>query len=156
MLKIAIITVSDRAYKGEYKDLCGPLIKEIIRDSKIDTAPSLTVVPDEGEEIKAAIMNKLDCDYIITTGGTGISPRDITPDITRDICDREIPGICEWLRAQSLKQTPFAVFSRGFAGVKNKTIIINFPGSVNGARFYIKLVLPILKHGKEMLSGKSH
>ena len=156
MLKIAVITVSDRAYKGEYEDLSGPKIKEIIDNSNIDAEVSLFIVPDEKEKIKELVEKKIGVDYIITTGGTGISSRDVTPEVTESICTRELPGISEMLRIESYKETKNAVFSRAFSGVKENTIIINFPGSVKAVAFCTKLVIPVLEHGIKMLYGGKH
>ncbi len=156
MLEVAVITVSDRAYKGEYKDLSGPKIKQMIEQSGIEAEVSLSLVPDEKEALKKALIENLDKDYILTTGGTGISPRDITPDVTREVCDKEVPGISEYLRQESLKETKFAVLSRGFTGVKDKTIIINLPGSVKAVTLCTKLLIPVLEHGKKMIRGGKH
>jgi molybdopterin adenylyltransferase len=158
MLKIAVITVSDRAYRGEYEDLSGPKIKEIIEESPLKAALSLTVVPDEAAAIKQALEEKIagDADYIFTTGGTGISPRDITPEVTAGVCDRELPGISELLRRESYRETPFAVLSRGFCGLKDRTIIVNFPGSVKAVTLCTRLLLPILEHGVKMIRGGKH
>lgn len=156
MLKIAVITVSDRAFKGEYEDLSGPRIKEIIAASELETEVSLTVVPDEREQIKKAIADNIGKDYIFTTGGTGISPRDITPDITGEVCEKELPGIAEMLRRESYKETKNAVFSRGISGVIDKTIIVNLPGSVKAVTLCTKLMLPIMKHGIKMLHDGKH
>jgi molybdopterin adenylyltransferase len=156
MLEIAVITVSDRAYNKEYKDLSGPQIKQMIEESGIEAEVSLSVVPDERKAIKEALMANSDKDYILTTGGTGISPRDITPDVTREVCDKEVPGISEFLRQESLKETPYAVFSRGFSGIKDKTMIINFPGSIKAVTLCTRLLLPILEHGKKMILGGKH
>ena len=156
MLKAAVITVSDRAYKGIYKDKSGPEIKSILEDSKLDISVALSIVPDENKKIHDVICASLNNDFIITTGGTGISPRDITPEVTSSICDREIPGLSCYLRNESIKETLFAVFSRGFCGVKGKTIIVNFPGSVKAAAFYTKLMIPLMLHGNKMLSGEGH
>lgn len=156
MLEIAVITVSDRAFSGEYEDLSGPKIDEILKNSDLKTRVSITVVPDEKKAIKKAIMEKIGADYIFTTGGTGISSRDITPDVTREICDFELPGISELLRRESYKETRFAVFSRGFCGVKGKTIIVNFPGSVKAVALCTRLLLPVLEHGIHMLEGGKH
>jgi len=156
MLEIAVITVSDRAYKGEYRDLSGPQIKKMIEESGIAADVSLRVVPDEREAIKEALMANLDKDYILTTGGTGISPRDITPDVTREVCDKEVPGISEHLRQESLKETRYAVFSRGFSGIKDKTMIINLPGSVKAAALCTRLLIQVLEHGKKMILGGKH
>ncbi|MCU0284985.1 MAG: MogA/MoaB family molybdenum cofactor biosynthesis protein [Acidobacteria bacterium] len=156
MLEIAVITISDRAFRGEYRDLSGPTIVELINESHIEAEVSLTIVPDEKVQIEKAIQQNIGKDYIFTNGGTGISPRDLTPEITRSICDKELPGISEMLRRESFKETPFAIFSRGYAGLKNNTIIINFPGSVKAVTLCTKLLLPVLAHGKEMLQGGKH
>ena len=156
MLEITVITVSDRAFKGEYKDLSGPQVKKIVEESGIEAKVSLIVVPDERKAIKEALMANIDKDYILMTGGTGISPRDITPDVTREVCDKEVPGISEYLRQESLKETKCAVFSRGFSGIKEKTIIINLPGSVKAVTLCTKLLLPVLEHGKKMILGGKH
>ncbi len=156
MLKIAVITASDRAYSGEYPDRSGPKIKEIIEKSGIEVEVNLTVVPDEKGILKKEIEWNLDKDYIITTGGTGISKRDITPEVTKSVCDIELPGIAEMLRAESYKETKFAVFSRGTAGIRKKTIIINFPGSVKAVTLCAKLIVPILEHGIKMMNDGKH
>ena len=156
MLKIAVITVSDRAFSGEYEDLTGPKIKEILTTADLAAEVSLIVVPDEKDQIKQAIESNIGKDYIFTTGGTGISSRDITPEITGEICEKELPGISEMLRRESYKETKNAVLSRGFSGVKDETIIVNFPGSVKAVTLCTNLVLPILKHGIKMLHGGKH
>lgn len=156
MLKIAVITASDRSYSGEYEDRSGPKIKEIIDGSDVKAIVSVTVVPDEKALLKKEIEWNLDKDYIITTGGTGISRRDITPEVTRSLCEMELPGIAEMLRAESYKETKYSVFSRGTAGIIKKTIIINFPGSVKAVTLCTKLILPILEHGISMLQGGKH
>lgn len=156
MLEIAVITISDRAFRGEYQDLSGPTIVEIINESDIKAEVTLTIVPDDKVQIKKAILHNIGKDYIFTNGGTGISPRDVTPEVTKTICDKELPGICEMLRLESYKETPFAVFSRCFAGIKNDTIIVNFPGSVKAVTLCTKLMLPLLEHGKEMILGFKH
>ena len=156
MLKIAVITVSDRAFSGEYEDLSGPKIKEILSAADPAAEVSLTVVPDEKDKIKQAIEDNIGKDYIFTTGGTGISSRDITPEVTGGICEKELPGISEMLRRESYKETKNAVLSRGFSGIKDKTIIVNFPGSVKAVTLCTNLLLPILKHGIKMLHGGKH
>jgi molybdopterin adenylyltransferase len=156
MLTVAVITVSDRASHGEYADLSGPRIREILQQKLTDADISLAVVPDEPEAIAAAIMRNLDCDYILTCGGTGLSMRDITPETCARLCDREVPGISEWLRRESEKETPHAVFSRGFSGMKGRTIIVNFPGSLRGAEFYATLMAGVMAHGRDMARGGGH
>lgn len=156
MLEVAVITVSDRAHKGEYKDLSGPKIKQIIEESEVRAEVSLILVPDEKKAIRETLVESLDKDYILTTGGTGISPRDITPDVTREVCDKEVPGISEYLRQESFKETRYGVFSRGFSGIKGQTMIINFPGSVKAVTLCTQLLLPVLEHGKKMIRGGKH
>lgn len=156
MLEVAVITVSDRAFRGEYRDISGPTIVDMITESPIEANVTLTVAPDDRDQIRTAILQNIGKDYIITTGGTGISPRDVTPDITRDICDLEVPGIAEMLRSESYKKNKNAVFSRGFSGLKGNTLIINFPGSVEAVKLCTKLILPLLEHGKKMIQGGKH
>ena len=155
-MKIAVITVSDRASKGEYEDLSGPEIVKIIKDAFPETVFKILVVPDEPDLLRKALQSCLDCHWIITTGGTGISPRDITPEVTGEFCDLLLPGIAETLRAESLKETPQAMLSRGTAGLKDNTLIVNFPGSRKGAAFCAKVLLPILEHGIAMRLGAGH
>jgi molybdenum cofactor synthesis domain-containing protein len=156
MLEVAVITVSDRAFRGEYQDISGPTIVDIITESSIDANVSLTIVPDDKAQIRTAVLQNIGKDYIITTGGTGISSGDITPDVTREICDKSLPGVAEMLRLESYKQTRNAVFSRGYCGIRDGTIIINFPGSVEAATLCTQLMLPIMEHGKKMLHGGKH
>jgi molybdenum cofactor synthesis domain-containing protein len=156
VLKIAVITVSDRAFKGEYEDFSGPKIKEILLAGEVEAHITLTIVPDEKDQLKQAIASHIGKDYIFTTGGTGISPRDITPEVTEEICEKELPGIAEMLRWESYKETKNAVLSRGFSGIKENTIIVNFPGSVKAVTLCTKLMLPILTHGVKMLCGGKH
>lgn len=158
VLRIAVVTVSDRAYRGEYEDLSGPKIKEIIEESELAAEVRVLVVPDEVEMIRDALLEKVSegFDYILTTGGTGVSPRDVTPEVTAQVCDRELPGIAEMLRRESYTETPFAMLSRGYSGVKGQTIIVNFPGSVKAVTLCARLLLPIMPHGVKMLRGESH
>lgn len=156
MLEVAVITVSDRAYRGEYEDLSGPKIKQLLQESDLSVNLTLAVVPDERDAIHDEIIKNLDKDYIFTTGGTGLSARDITPDVTREICEKELPGISEFLRRESCKETPYAVLSRAFSGMKGKTLIVNFPGSVKAAALCINLILPIMEHAKKMIEGGKH
>jgi molybdopterin adenylyltransferase len=156
MLKIAVITISDRAARGEYADLSGPRIREILEQRLPGAEVAVTVVPDEAGAISAAIRDNLDRDYILTCGGTGLSPRDITPETCARICDRDVPGISEWLRRESLQETPHAVFSRAYSGMKGNTIIVNFPGSLRGAELCAGLLASVMAHGRDMVRGGGH
>lgn len=155
-MKVAVITISDRASKGIYEDLSGPEIEKLLLEAYPDMEIVRALVPDEKQAIRSALERHLGSDYILTTGGTGISPRDVTPEVTEEFCDRELPGIAEALRAESYKETKNAMFSRGFAGVKDSTIIVNFPGSVKAVRLCTQVLLPVLPHGPKMLRGEGH
>lgn len=156
MLVVKVITISDRAFRGEYQDLSGPRIKEIIESSELEAEVSLQIVPDEKIAIRKALCESMEQDYIITTGGTGLSPKDISPEVTEEFCEKEIPGISELLRRESYKETKNAALSRGFCGLKGRTIIVNFPGSVKAVTLCTQLILPIMEHGKKMILGGKH
>jgi len=156
MLKVAVITVSDRAFRGQYADLSGPRIREILEQRLPGADISLTLVPDEAAALSQAITSNLDRDYILTCGGTGLSPRDITPETCARLCDRDIPGLSEWLRRESQKETPHAVFSRAYSGMKGRTLIVNFPGSLRGAELCATLMSGVMAHGRDMVLGGGH
>jgi molybdopterin adenylyltransferase len=156
MLKVAVLTISDRAARGEYADLSGPRIREILLQRLPGADIVQAVVADEREAIRSELVKNLGADYILTTGGTGLSPRDITPEVCAEICDRDLPGISEWLRHESLRETPHAVFSRAYSGQKGKTIIVNFPGSLRGAELCATLMAGIMQHGHDMAHGCGH
>jgi molybdopterin adenylyltransferase len=155
-MKVLVLTVSDRASKGVYEDLSGPAIEKILLEHFPDISIRRMIVPDEPKEIRKVLESALSEDYIITTGGTGLSPRDITPEVTTDFCEKMLPGIAEILRMESYRQTPNAMLSRGVAGIRNKTIIINLPGSVKAVQFCMGILIKILPHALEMLEGKPH
>lgn len=156
MLKVAVITVSDRAWRGEYADRSGPRIREVLERELPGIDVSLQVVPDEAGAITEALRRSGGRDYIITSGGTGLSPRDVTPEACARWCDREVPGISEWLRRESEKETPHAVFSRAYSGMKGSTMIVNFPGSLRGAELCARLLATVMKHGRDMAHGGDH
>jgi molybdenum cofactor synthesis domain-containing protein len=156
MLRIAVITVSDRAARGEYADRSGPRICEILRQRLPGADVSLSLVADEAEAIAGEIGRHLDRDYVITCGGSGLSPRDITPETCARLCDRDVPGISEWLRRESLQQTPHAVFSRAYSGMKGRTLIVNFPGSLRAAELCATLLAGVMEHGRQMAHGGDH
>lgn len=155
-VRALIVTVSDRASRGVYEDLSGPAVEHVLRERIDAVEVERKVVPDSREEILAALEYGLQFDAVITTGGTGIGPRDITPDITVEFCDKMIPGIAEILRNESYRETPSAMLSRGVAGVKGHTIVVNVPGSIKGARFCAEHLSPVLCHAMRMLAGGDH
>jgi molybdenum cofactor synthesis domain-containing protein len=153
MITVAVLTLSDKGSKGKRKDESGPLIEKIIK--KIDgKVVYYTVLPDEKIIIKKKLLslcNKVD--LILTTGGTGLSPRDVTPEATLDVIMREVPGIAEAIRQKGLKKTPHAMLSRAVAGIRGKTLIINLPGSPAGAKESLEAILPALPHAIEKIKG---
>ncbi len=155
-MKVLVLTISDRAYQGVYRDLSGPAVEEVLRAEIPAVKVQRKIVPDEREMILEAYAEGLDTDAVITTGGTGLSRRDITPEVTGEFCDRMIPGIAEYLRNRSLEETLNAVLSRGAAGVKHRTLIVNLPGSEKGARFCAKVLAPVLSHAHRMIMGEGH
>jgi molybdopterin adenylyltransferase len=155
-MKVAVITISDRASRGEYADLSGPEIEKAVLSLDAAAEVSRKVVPDEEQEIREALEEAAAADFILTTGGTGISPRDVTPEVTMRFCDKELPGIAEMLRAQSWLQTPAAVLSRGYAGLHGRSVVVNFPGSVNAVRLCMKVLGPVMEHAMRMLGGAGH
>ena len=156
MLKFGILTVSDRCSRGEAEDRSGPAIEEIV--SPLGEVTAYRVVPDEKEEIGAALIEFADvlgCDFVFTTGGTGFAPRDVTPEATKAVIEKDVPGIPEAIRAESLKITPKAMLSRAVAGIRGKTLIVNLPGSPKAVRESLGVALPVLEHAKETLSGET-
>ena len=153
---IAVVTVSDRASQGIYADRSGPAIEEALAAAMPGSTFEREIVSDERLAILAALMRHPDAEWILTTGGTGPSPRDVTPEATRDFCDRILPGLAEHLRARSLEETPMAVFSRGEAGMRGRQFVVNFPGSEKAARFCAAALAPLLAHGSAMARGEGH
>ncbi len=155
-MKAAVITISDRASKGIYEDKSGPEIVSILKESVPECEVETLIIPDEREEILSAFKHFSRYDFIFTTGGTGIGPRDFTPEVTQDYCDKELPGISETIRAFSYKETQSAMLSRGYSGMKGNTIIVNFPGSVKAVQLCTKVVGPVMKHAVKMIKGEGH
>lgn len=155
-MKIAVITVSDRASAGVYADRSGPAIEDVLRRALPGVELERRLVPDDRARIAEALSSCGSADWIITTGGTGPAPRDLTPEVSREWCDREMPGIADYLRAKSLEETPNAVFSRGYAGMRGAQYVVNFPGSEKAARFCASLLAPLLEHGLAMARGEGH
>jgi molybdopterin adenylyltransferase len=155
-VKVNVITISDRASRGEYEDLSGPEIEKLLREGYPGVEVMRTIVPDEADRIREALEAAQTADFVLTTGGTGISPRDLTPQVTREFCESELPGISEALRAASLRETSSAMLSRGFAGMRGKTIVVNFPGSVKAVRLCTSLIIPVMEHALRMILGEGH
>lgn len=155
-MKVAILTISDKGSRGERADTSGPAIKEMLEPLAAEIV-SADMVPDEREVIAAKLRHYADeiaCDTVLTTGGTGLSPRDVTPEATMDVIERTAPGIPEAMRAASLKKTPMAMISRAQAGIRGRTLIINLPGSEKAVRECLEVVIPVLGHAVEVLRGE--
>ena len=155
MFNAGIITVSDKGSQGKREDLSGPAIAEMLAGSSIEIKHKL-IIPDDVDQIQKAIIQFADTeklDLILTTGGTGVSPRDLTPDATRKVIDKEIPGMAEAMRIASSRITPHAMISRAIAGIRGRCLIINLPGSPKGATENLTAVLPALAHAIEKIKG---
>ena len=155
MYTAAVITVSDKGAAGAREDLGGPLVREMLEHAGYNVVYS-AIVPDEQELIEHELIkcaDELDAALVITTGGTGFSPRDVTPEATIAVCTRMTPGIPEAMRADSMKITNRAILARQQAGIRGKSLIVNLPGSPKAARENLTAVLPSLDHGLEMLRG---
>lgn len=155
MFTAAVVTVSDRGACGERADGSGPRIEALLKERGYDVVHR-EIVPDEAGEIERALVrlaDERDVALVLTTGGTGFSPRDVTPEATERACTRMVPGIPEAMRAASLRVTPRGMLSRGAAGIRGGTLIVNLPGSPRAAIENLEAVLPALEHGLEMLRG---
>ena len=156
MFRVAILTVSDRGSQGQREDTSGAVIREMVAAGLDATVVDYQIVPDERPAIEGALRAWADggaADLVLTTGGTGRAPRDVTPEATRAVIEREVPGIPEAMRSASLAKTPFAMLSRMVAGTRGRTLIINLPGSPKAVRENLEVVLPALAHGLDKLLG---
>lgn len=155
MFRVAILTISDKGSRGERQDSSGPLIEEMVKELPAQVI-HYEIIPDETTRIIEALeksADQLHADLILTTGGTGLSPRDVTPDATLKVIEKEVPGFSEAMRAESLKKTPHAMISRAVVGVRGCSLIINLPGSPRGVRENLAVILPALPHALSKLKG---
>ena len=151
----AVLTVSDSSSRGEREDLSGPAVAEVLSRQNFQVV-AREIVPDERTAIAALIVKlALQARLVVTTGGTGIAKRDVTPEATRAVCDRLLEGVAERMRIEGSKKTPFAALSRGLCGVKGESIILNVPGSPKGAVESLEAVVELLPHALQLLGGKT-
>jgi len=154
-MRVGVLTISDRRFRGEGEDEGGPLIEQMVTGAGGEIAVR-DVVADERDHIEARLRawsNAPEVDVIITTGGTGLGPRDVTPEATRAVLDYEAPGIAELIRAAGMVHTPYAALSRQVCGVRNKTLVVNLPGSPKAIAEGLEAILEILPHAVEMMHG---
>ena len=156
MSRATVITVSTRASAGVYADDAGPAVARVLREAGFEVG-DIVVIPDGRTEVAEAITAACEgSDLVVTNGGTGLHPRDLTPEATRDVLDREAPGLGEVMRAASLAVTPAAALSRGIAGVRGRTLVVNLPGSPKGAVENLQAVVRVLGHAMDQLAGGDH
>jgi molybdenum cofactor synthesis domain-containing protein len=156
LIRVGVLTVSDRAARGETEDASGPLLENLVRERLRAMVVVTSIVPDERhviEELLRRWADEADVDLILTTGGTGFAPRDVTPEATRAVIEREAPGFAEAMRAASLAVTPHAMLSRSVAGIRGRTLIVNLPGSPKAARENLETILPAVPHAVELLQA---
>jgi len=152
-LRFGILTVSDRSWRGERDDASGPVLVEMVEKKGWQVVEKL-IVPDEIDSLRDTLIlwaDSGDMDIILTTGGTGFAPRDVTPEATRFVVDKLAPGLTEAMRAESLKITPHAMLSRSVAGIRGRVLIVNLPGSPKAARENLEVIQPVLGHAIQLL-----
>ncbi len=157
MMKIVIITVSDSCSEGKREDTSGFLIKQMI--ASMGKVIEYEIIPDEKASISQTIKeaaDELKADLILSTGGTGLSFRDVTPEATREVVEKEIPGFGELVRQKSFEIAPTAILSRAIAGIRGKSLVINLPGSPKAVKECLDIILPLVPHALDMIKGKGH
>jgi molybdopterin adenylyltransferase len=157
-IRAVIITVSDRCARGEQRDESGPALAELLREAGAHIVAAEILSDDLGPLAQklSAYADRDDVNLIATTGGTGLAPRDNTPEATRSVIEKEAPGLSEAMRTETLKQTPMAMLSRGACGIRSGTLIVNFPGSPKGVRESFMVIKPVLHHAVALVAGKPH
>jgi molybdopterin adenylyltransferase len=152
-MRAAVITVSDSSFRGQRVDVSGPVVAQLLQANGFEVISHL-LVPDEQEEIEVALRQQCEvASLVVTTGGTGVGPRDVTPEATRAVCERLLDGFAELMRAEGRKQTQFASLSRSLAGTRGRSLIVNVPGSPRGAKTSLAAVLPLIPHAVTVLEG---
>lgn len=151
-----VVTISDACSRGEREDLSGMALRELL--GAVAEVTEIRMIPDERVRIEATLreLSAAGLDLVLTTGGTGLGPRDVTPEATLAVVDRLVPGVAEAMRQESLKQTPHAMLSRGIAGVRGHTLIVNMPGSPKAVRECFAVIAPVLTHAVHILGGGGH
>ena len=158
MIRSAILTISDRCSEGKQEDLSGPVIEKILKENNFEVCTK-RIVPDEVERISADLIyfsDEAKVDILFTTGGTGLGPRDVTPEATISVCEKIVPGLGELMRSKGFDKTPNAILSRSIAGIRKDTLIINLPGSPKAVRECLDIVMPVLPHALKMMCGGGH
>ena len=156
-MRAAVVTVSDKGHRGEREDTGGPLLAGLLRQMGAEVVGQ-TIVPDEPDQIARALVafaDEVKVDLVVTTGGTGLAPRDHTPEATRTVITYEVPGLAEILRSEGYRKTPLAVLTRGVAGVRGRCLIINLPGSPRAVREGVETLALVLPHAVQMIRGEN-
>ncbi len=154
MIKTAIVTISDKGSRGEREDKSGEAIRETISTIESEVT-SYKIIPDEKDQIiEQLLLLTEEADLILTTGGTGVAPRDVTPEATKEVIEKELPGFGEAMRMESFKITPFAIGSRAIAGIRKKTLIVNLPGSPKAVSECLAIILPVIPHTIKLIRGE--
>lgn len=157
-IRAAVITVSDRCARGESEDVSGAALAELLKEAGAELV-AREILPDDLEPLAErlrALAGRDDINLVVTTGGTGLSPRDNTPEATRAVVEREVPGLAEAMRAETLKKTPTAILSRAVCGTRSGALVVNLPGSPKGVRECFAVIRPVLAHAVALVAGRSH